>query len=528
MKKTLTTIKDRFNKVKNWAIKNKWWSILILVVIIISAYLIISSRLKVTPVETVSVEKHSIKEVVSTSGSVKPFSDVNLSFEKGGRVNDIPVIVGQKVYVGQYLASVSNSDLVAQVEQAKAGLKSAQANLDALLIGSKPEQIAIQESQVEKADIDLIQSEKILNDTIVDAYTKSDDAIRNKIDQLFDNPRIQLVKLKFNPNDFQLQSDLEQGRSNIETVLISWNSEISKQKISATLAKNNLDLVNNFLDKVALAVNNLSTSNNVSQTTIDTWKSAVSIARSNISLTIGTLNSVINQNKVASSALKIAENQLILAKSPATSESLASTEALVEQAQANLDNANAQLAKSIIRSPINGIVKKIDAKEGEVIQASVPAISVISYGEYEVESLVAEADIAKIKIGDTATTTLDAYGSDVFFDTSVVMIDPAETIVDGVSTYKVTFKFANNDERIRSGMTANLDILTGQKDNILAIPTRSVYTLDNKKMVRIPDLKNSKVMTEKEIKTGLRGVDGYIEIVSGLNEGDKVVASPSI
>ena len=522
-----------FQKIKKWVLSNKWWSVLIFVIIIIAIYFIFFHNKAAVQIETVSVERRSIREVVSTTGNVKPFSEAALSFEKGGRVSDVSVFVGEKVFAGEYLASVSNADLVAQVEQAKAGLKSAQANLDSLNKGSTPEQIAVQESQVEKASVDLSESNKSLSDSINDVYTKADDSIRNKVDILFDNPRNSSAKLKFNPNNFQLQNDIEQGRVNLENIFVSWNKVISDLSTSidtkTNLTKSNLDSVSNFLDEVASAVNDLNPNDSgLAQATVDAWKNAVSIARSNVSLAISTINSVINQNKIASSALKIVQNQLALVKMPATSENISSSEALVEQAQANLDNANAQLAKSVIRSPINGIVKSIDAKVGEVTQIGTPSISVISSNKYEIESFVAEADIAKITIGDLASTTLDAYGSDTFFDTRVIKIDPAETVVDGVSTYKVTFNFVNEDERIKSGMTANLDILTGQKDGVSSVPTRSVYTVDNKKVVRIIDPKNSKNTIEKEVRTGLRGVDGYIEITSGLNEGEKVVASPVI
>ena len=141
-----------------------------------------------------------------------------------------------------------------------------------------------------------------------------------------------------------------------------------------------------------------------------------------------------------------------------------------------------------------------------------------------------EADIAKVQIGDPATTTLDAYGSDTFFPTKVIKIDPAETIIESVPTYKVTLAFASTtDSRIKSGMTANLDILAGQANNVLSIPARSVYAIDTQKYVQlVTDPKNPKDTTQTAVETGMRGVDGYVQILSGLKEGDVVIASPSI
>ncbi|MGB8816157.1 MAG: efflux RND transporter periplasmic adaptor subunit [Minisyncoccia bacterium] len=521
-----------FTKIKNFIVSHKWLSAFVLIIILVIVVFVISKKSSGTQVPTVVVQRQTITEVVSATGNVKPLSDVDLSFEKGGRVSSVPISVGDKVYAGEFLASVSNADLVASVEQATAGLKIAEANLKNLKNGSTPEQIAVSQSQVDKARIDETQAKQSLINSIQDAYTKADDSIRNKIDVMFSNPRLVNTQLLFQTNDSQLKSDIEQKRVVLENILISWSISIigldnsSDIDQAEKLAISNLDATKNLLEKIALAINGLNPDSTITQATIDVWKVNVSTARSNISQTISSLAASINGYKVAVSTFNIAKNQLAVTKSGATADQISSIEASVEEARANIDNANAQLAKSIIRSPITGVVTNIKAKVGEVIQAGMTAISVISYGNYVVESFIPEADIAKIKIGDLATTTLDAYGSNIYFQTSVIKIDPAETIIDGVSTYKVTLKFLEKDERIRSGMTANLDILTNQKIGVLAVSARSIYSSSDKRLVKILD--SSNIANEKEVKIGLRGIDGYIEIISGLKEGDKILASPSI
>jgi HlyD family secretion protein len=121
-------------------------------------------------------------------------------------------------------------------------------------------------------------------------------------------------------------------------------------------------------------------------------------------------------------------------------------------------------------------------------------------------------------------TTLDAYGNSVVFNNSIVKIDPAATVIDGVPTYKVTLKFDVKDDRVRSGMTANLDILTNKKDNVLFLPSRVIVTKDDGKYVSMLDANDKSELIEKKVITGLRGSDGNVEVISGLNEGDKVVA----
>ena len=278
---------------------------------------------------------------------------------------------------------------------------------------------------------------------------------------------------------------------------------------------------------MALAVNNLTASTNISQTSIDTWKLNVSSARTEVSTAINTLLASVDQYNGSISALKLAKDELQLQSAPATTEQLAAQEASVEQVAAQVASAETQLAKTTIKSPINGVVININTKLGEIIPAGKNVVSVISYGDYEVEAFVPEADISKVKIGNSASTTLDAYGNGVDFQTTVIKIDPAATVIDGVPTYKVTLKFAKRDDRIKSGMTANLDILTNHKDNTLIIPSRVIITKDDGKYVTTMSVMGENKTIEKKIITGLRGADGKIEVVSGINIGDSLVIPSS-
>ena len=191
----------------------------------------------------------------------------------------------------------------------------------------------------------------------------------------------------------------------------------------------------------------------------------------------------------------------------------------MESAEASVLNLQAQLAKTVIRSPIAGIVTKQDAKAGEIAGAGIVLTSVISDAKYEIEANVAEADIAKIKIGDEANITLDAYGNDIVFTATAASIDPAETIIDGVPTYRTTLQFKENDARIKSGMTANTDISGAKREDVLYISGRAISGKGASKTVNLIEGETAR---EVNIETGLRGSNGDVEIISGLKEGDKV------
>jgi HlyD family secretion protein len=526
-------MKTIYSRTRHFIKTNKWWTALIIIIVIIFVWVFFGQS-KSAAIETVTAQKETLVEEVSATGNVKPLSDIDLAFEIGGRVSDIAVSVGEKVSVGQYLASISNGDLSAAVEQAQAALQATQANLATLKNGSTPQSIAVTQSQVSQAKNNLVQAEDSLDNAIQDAYTKSDDAIRNNADLLFNTPQTQNVTLKFQA-DSQITNNLDNMRPTIETILNSWNASTTDfsnaTEVDQTIntISDNLNTIKSFLDNVALAINSIAPdSSSVNVTTLNEWKANVSLARTEVANAITSFSEATTAYTSAESAVNVAENQLILAQTPATTDQIAAEQAAVDGAQASVDEAQAQLAKSIIRSPIDGVVTNVVPDVGETVQSGAIAISVISYGDYEVESYVPEADIAKVQIGDIATTTLDAYGSDTFFQTQVIKIDPAETVIEGVSTYKVTLKFIANDARIKSGMTANLDILTNTKQNVIAVPARSVYTSNDQRFVQFVDPKNPNKPIERQVTTGIRGIDGSIEVISGLNVGDTIVSSPNI
>ncbi|MBN1258188.1 efflux RND transporter periplasmic adaptor subunit, partial [Candidatus Peregrinibacteria bacterium] len=252
------------------------------------------------------------------------------------------------------------------------------------------------------------------------------------------------------------------------------------------------------------------------------------------------------QVNAAKNSLANAQNQLDLSKAGYTPEQIKAQEAVVKQAEANIASqramvnqayANSQryqaeIDKTIMLAPIAGVITTIDAKVGEIIFPTTAApkqaalVSIISDGNYKITSNIAEVDVSKVKTGDVARVTLDAYGNSVKFEAVVSEIDPAETIVESVPTYKTTLRFRDQDPRIKSGMTANLDIVTANKENVLIIPQRAVISHDGSRLVRILAMEEDGKTTaihEVPVTTGIRGTEGQMEIIEGLKEGDVVI-----
>ena len=498
--------------------------------------------------QTLTVHPADFLQQVSVSGTVTPTQSLNLSFEQTGRLSSVPVHVGDHVKIGTVLASEDTSDLQAELANAKAGIAVAQAKLNQVLAGASSEDVSVSETAVANAQISVENAQDALAnarqsvfDTLQDALTKSDDAVFNKADQLFSNPQTQNAQVNFSIIDATLKNSLETERLAIGPMLQDWNTSLmnitdtTDSAAAIALAKKNLLQTKTFLDNISLAVNNPNNCVYTAQQTctpiLTAWKTDNSTARTNISVATDAVTgsenaftSAQSNVKSAEGALQSAKDQLALKQAPASTVDVSVYQAEVEQATAGLQTIQAALDRKQVRSPINGVVTVVNAKVGAIVSPNDIAVSLISADTLQIESYVPEKSIPFIQIGNNADVTLDAYGSDVTFATSVVSVDPAETVRDGVSTYRIVLQFVKPDDRIKSGMTANILIATEKKSNVIAVPQGIVTGTDGHKTVRVKD---GDTIVERSVETGSISSLGQIEITSGLNDGDVVVLTPA-
>jgi HlyD family secretion protein len=192
----------------------------------------------------------------------------------------------------------------------------------------------------------------------------------------------------------------------------------------------------------------------------------------------------------------------------------------IAYSRAVLEQAELNKSKSFLYSPIDGVVSKVNKKAGELITPAEAVIEMISPHE-EVVVDVSETDVVKLSIGDPAIVTFDALGSDLKFNGEILTIEPSSTDIQGVVYYKVKVGLKDENERIKTGMTADILVETEKKDGAIYLPTRAVITKDSKKYVKV--LEGGTNVVEKEVVLGFKGDGGVVEIVSGLGEGEEVI-----
>jgi HlyD family secretion protein len=151
----------------------------------------------------------------------------------------------------------------------------------------------------------------------------------------------------------------------------------------------------------------------------------------------------------------------------------ASARASVSQAKANLATYETDLSKSVIRSPINGVVLTRDVEPGQTVAAAMTAPTLFTLAsdltKMELHVNVDEADVSNIKEGQKATFSVAAYPNRTF-DAWIIRANYGSSTTSGVVTYETVLKVDNSNLLLRPGMTATADIVVKKIEYALLIP----------------------------------------------------------
>ena len=208
-------------------------------------------------------------------------------------------------------------------------------------------------------------------------------------------------------------------------------------------------------------------------------------------------------------------------------------EAQVNQAEAMLKQARIDLDYTKIVSSVDGEVISREVEVGQTVAASFNTPTLFYVAEdltkMQIEASVVEADIAKVKEGQKVEFAVDSFPDEIF-EGVVTQVRNNPITTSNVVTYEVIIGIDNKDLKIKPGMTANVEIITAEKENVLLVPNKALrfYTLDeNGDVVRYKDkgiwlLQNGKPK-RINIATGVSN-DDMTEIVSDvINVGNEVI-----
>jgi multidrug efflux pump subunit AcrA (membrane-fusion protein) len=446
---------------------------------------------------TATVQRGVVTTSVSASGSVASAGDVAANFQTGGTLTALLVKQGQHVTKGQVLARVDSLSARQSVQEAEAGLATAQGRLQQTLNPLN----AQEKAQLALSDTAAAQS---VQTAIV---SLSDTRAQNAQNLSQAQTAVTRAKALLASDKTQLATDKKSTSASAQSAVSQDEAKVSSDETAVQTA-----VANVAATKLKNTQSLHSAENQVTQAKMQ------------------------QQTNAAGNAVKTA---------PPQPGDLASAKASVLQAQIALAQARKALRETTLRAPIAGVVATVDASVGDTVSggstgssssssssssassaastgsnssSSSSLVTITGQNKLQVVAGFSEGDAASIKVGEPATATISALPG-VTLGAKVIAIDSTATTVSNVVTYNVTFALTGTNAKLKTGMTADVEVITAERDNALHVPTTAVT--GSGANARVTVLRNGQQVATAVV-AGLKG-DDATEITSGLRSGDTVV-----
>ena len=411
------------------------------------------------------VTRATLLQTVDSSGSASPLNSLSVGFGTAGTVTKVNVTVGDKVKAGDVLAELDTRDLQLQIAQQEQAFLSQQAAY----------------SLTVQPDPNAVKSAQIALDNAAAAY------------------KLAQQKYAVNSTDQVALScdNLDSAKQAYDDAVTAYNAYISNWRV----------IVNGTYQVSPQKAN------------LDRAKAAYDQALTNCDLA----KSSVNDNNVKSAWVQVQQAKQSLDQLINPSErTLAAAKLQLDQAQTALDQARNQLDDARIVAPFDGMVTQVNVVVGGAGSAST-TIGLSDLSQYHVDVLVDETEISQVKVGQKAELTFDAL-PDVKATGTVMRINPAGTISQGVVNYSVRVDLDPLQAALRVDMTSNVRIIIDTHTNVLAVPGGAVRS-DTKTggyYVNVVDASGG--AQRVDVTTGF--TDGDLTEVSGnLQQGQQVFIS---
>lgn len=439
--------------------------------------------------QTLTVDSGAVTATVSANGNVASGTAVNVDFQgSGGVVTEILVQPGDKVRKGQVLARVDPTAARQALELAQVQLASAQASYDAAVQGQTPQEQARDARSVDQAEVSVSSARTSLRSA---------------------QQSLRLTRRQQDAAVARAEDALAEARADLEAAREAYRADRTPENRAAVTA---------------------------AETTVDSARSAVATAREARAAAVLQAQQQVRsardqlataQSSLASTRAGVAVNQ----QGPRQS-AVDAALAQVDSARVGVDQAQTTLEQTVLRAPVAGRVAHVNGIVGEPSTASSSSsgdttststtaatgfVTLTGTDSLQVTADVAEADIADVRVGQTATVTLSASGKEVAG--TVTAVDAIETVTNNVVEYGVTVTL-DETKGVKLGQSTQVVVTTGSKDGVVRVSASALTTVGDRTTatVQADDGTSSTVA----VVTGLEG-DGFTEVLSGLEAGDTVV-----
>ena len=465
---------------------------------------------------TATVTRGTISDVVQMAGQVVAVNAAELTMGAiGGRIVEITVQAGQEVQQGQALLRLETLDLGRKVREAEADLLAAEAGIIAAQrqygeteLAEADAALTFAKYQVAEAEIELKLAEQagvlLLQEKVADAEA----ALQVARDQ----NRIQEISV---------------GQSTIRP--LEYDVAFYQRALSDTATPSELrqEMEKKLADterRLAKAREGRQEALRVAQEEVEKKEAELARARTGLARAQSgeedPTNSPRLAHKAAVASLEAAQKRVDQLKAGGEGEALQAARIAYEAAQGDVETAKANLDAAALKAPFDGTVLAIYVQPSDRVQAGDRVMFLADLKKLQVLAQVTEIDVPRLSIGQPVRINLDVYPGQLLSG-QVVLLPFQGVNQGGLSYYQVTTSLDDKGADIRLGMTANVRVVVGERQDVLTIPTAAaIYTTleDTHVRVRTAEGKTLEQPVELGLNDGIR-----VEVLSGLNEGQTVL-----
>jgi HlyD family secretion protein len=450
---------------------------------------------------------------VSAAGNIDVMSKYSAMLRVAGIVTEVPVKVGDDVVTGDLLVAMDAVDLERAVKRAELALASNQAQLDKLLEAADPADIASAQASLASGRENLAEVQAGPSAEELAAAEATLTAAQERYQELLDGQSEAELT--------QLGVDLQKKTLAVQQAQEDYNRVAYKGDVGASAQATALQEATFDYDAAKAAYE---------EATAPASQADLQDALSNIENAKHQLDTLRNQPTEAE--LASAEAQVASAEANltdllnGTSEAdLEAAKINVEQARLDLEEAQKDLARARLLSPIDGTVLAVDVEEGQKVNTdSLNAVTLTDLTQLELNVIVAEVDIPKVKVGQGVEISLDAL-PDRTFKGTVSQVVPVSESDSGVVNYPVTIRLDDeNLEGVLPGMTAVATILNESVEPGWLVPANSVREFEGENYVMV--VRDGQRQRVKVTPGELQG-EWMVVQSPDLKAGDEVVGQVS-
>lgn len=487
-----------FELLKRWSVQPRArWVALGILAILLVAFLTGDEVSQVAPVATVPVvqlmtaEQYAGGQSLSLVGTARAASEANITAERAGRVVSVNVTLGQRISAGQVIGSIENAAERASVLQAEGVYETALAAANQTNFG------------VSEAETRLTNARENAIAAMRSAYTTTNSVVVSNIDTFFSQPNTPIPGLRIGGRGYTM--DLNNERVAYQTLLPNWKTRVDS-----------LTTQSDLLNELSYAKENVERTITIVDTFLFIFDQQKDDDYANDEVTFTALRSsligTVSNLDAAKTAITTAEESLTRARASATGGTASAADAQVKQALGALRAAQANLAKTIFRSPIGGTVNSLSVRTGDFVNSFAPVATVANNTALEIVTYISDSEQALLAEGDTVQINGTVEGK-------VTEIAPA---VD-TATGKIEVRIAAEGTSVVNGDTvritkASSEAATSTLSTILVPLSAVKFEIDNGFVFVVADNK----LEARPVTLGVvRG--GSVAIVDGLTATEPFV-----